>query len=175
MNKSDSIGKDNLSIHLNSDSIKARATIRQATFLDSISAKAELSVDQVRKYTKIDSIYYTGMFSDASFSGDTVFNCPNGLRIMIIDYDDRKSCIYRFLLVIVSANHQNIDNKIIYTDCDHDEGANYTTLKYRLINDSIFETIETNYAANSKSKVAKDELRKFKWKISGNGQIKSIP
>lgn len=139
-------------------------------FFDSVFKKYELSIDQIRKNTLLDSIYYSGMFSDVVFTGDTLLSSHNGFIGTILTYDDRKSCIYKFLLIFNRVTNKNVDYKIIYTDCDHDESADYTTLRYKLINDSIFETTETYIPA--KSKIQK--IERFKWKISNIGEIDSL-
>jgi hypothetical protein len=150
-----------------SDSAKADAT--SSSFLDSIAKKYELSIEQIRNHTFIDSVYYTGIFSDVGFSGDTVLSFRNGFKGAIINYDDRRSCIYKFLLVINPDNQISV-NKIIYTDCDHDESVDYTTLRYKFLNDSIFETTETYIPAKGKTQ----ETEKLKWKISNTGTTDSL-
>lgn len=159
--------EDTLPVQQKSDFVKADTTY--SSFLDSIAKKYELSIEQIRSHTFIDTVYYTGMFSDVGFTGDTVLNFRNGFKGAIINYDDRRSCIYKFLLIMNSDNH-NTANKIIYTDCDHDESADYTTLRYKLLNGSIFETTETYIPAKSKTQ----KIEKLKWKVSNKGTINSL-
>jgi len=136
------------------------------SFVDSIGKKLVLSIDQIRKHTLIDSIYFTGIFSNASFKGDTVIKRNKGYYIAIIDYDDTRMCIYRFLLVINSESI-NTDKKIVSTDCDRDESADYTSLNYRLMSDSSFETTETFMPAGKTQK----KVEKMKWKVNKDGKI----
>lgn len=157
---------DTLPVQQQLDSIKTINTVT-SSFLDSVGGKYELSIAQIKKHTSIDSVYYTGMFADVGFTGDTVFNFYRGLKGAIIVYDDRRSCIYKFLLVFNPASNQNIANKIIYTDCDRDESADYTTLSYKLLSDSILETTETYVSAKSKA----HKIEKLKWKIGDNDII----
>jgi hypothetical protein len=84
-------------------------------FLDSISNKDELSVEQIRSHTSIDSIWYIGRHSDAGFTGDTVFRFSGGFTGAIIEYNDRLNCMYRFLLVFRARDNLNTANKIFYT------------------------------------------------------------
>ncbi|MDX2047400.1 MAG: hypothetical protein SFU87_11480 [Chitinophagaceae bacterium] len=157
---------DPLSVQQKPDSVKIIHTA-PPSFLDSINGKYKLSIAQIKNHTSVDSVYYTGMFADVGFTGDTVFNFYRGFSGAVIDYDDRRSCVYKFLLVFNPVSNQNIANKIIYTDCDHDESADYITLRYRLLNDSTFETTETQFPAKSKA----PKIEKLKWKISNNGII----
>ena len=139
------------------------------SFIDSVGNKLELSVNQIKNHTSIDSVYFTGIYSDVAFIGDTVLNFNKGFKGAIINYDDRRSCIYKFLIVL-DSNEKNISNKIIYSDCDHDESSDYTTVKYKFLTDSTFETIETYIPV--KNKIQKTE--KFKWEIAENGIIKPL-
>lgn len=164
-------GDDTLLVEKN-DSLKANKQEESLTFLDSISKKYELSVHQIRSHTIIDSIYYTGMLMNTVFTGDTIVNFRNGYKGAIITYDDKRSCIYKFLLVFNPSGNLNTDNKIIYTDCDHDESADYTTVRYKLLNDAAFETIENYFPANSENIY---ETHTIKWSVSGVGLIDSIP
>jgi hypothetical protein len=143
-------------------------TPNSSLFLDSIANKDELSVEQIRSYTSIDSIWYTGRRSIARFIGDTVFHFFGGFTGAIIKYDDRSNCVYRFLLVFRPPDSQNTANKIIYTDCDRDESAGYNDTRYKLLNDSMFETIKRYYPPGGQK--AKSVVRQ-KWRISDSGTI----
>jgi hypothetical protein len=140
------------------------------TFLDSVSKRYGLSFDQIRNHTAIDSIYNTGFRSNASFTGDTVINGPNGIKGVILEYSDEQSCRYKFLVIMNAKSSHMISNMIVYTDCDQDEGAPYTTLNYKLINDSLFQTIETNFSIGSKD----SNVQKTEWKIRADGKIDSL-
>ncbi len=43
-------------------------TANSSPFLDSIAEQDDLSVEQIKSHTLIDSVYYTGMFSRAGFT-----------------------------------------------------------------------------------------------------------
>ncbi|MET0637373.1 MAG: hypothetical protein ABWZ25_15185 [Chitinophagaceae bacterium] len=145
----------------------ASALVAHSSFLDSITRKEKLTIDQIRKHTMLDSIYYTGVFSDVVFTGDTVFDVHNGLKGAIINYSDKMSCTYKFLLILKADNYVNISNKIIYSDCDRDESFDYTFIRFKVRNDSIFETTETYIQANSELQ----QTKKVKWKIRDIGLI----
>ena len=154
--------------HQNLGSV-VRGSENSSSILDSIEKKQELSIGQIRKNTLIDSVFYTDMYSDADFAGDTVFKLYNNLKGAVINYNDKKSCLYKFLLLFDSAN-RNISNKIIYSDCDHDESADYTTLRYRFLSRTKFEIVESFTPANSKMVKVTITI----WNISKNGALNSI-
>lgn len=165
--------RETLVLQAKIDSATMISTKIPHSFFDSILGKFELTFQQVKKYTMIDSVYYTGMFSDVVFLGDTVFNFRAGNKGVIIRYDDKKSCIYKFLLVFDLNNDRNIDSKIIYSDCDHDESVDYSQLRYNLLNDSIFETIETYIPAVASRDVQRIKSERIKWKLTKDGIIDS--
>lgn len=164
----------NLTDRSKNDSSKPSNYPLLISFIDSVSIRTQLSLEQIKKNTIIDSIYYTGILCDASFVGDTVFNFQNGFKCAIINYDDRRSCLYQFLLVFNSSGTKNLDQKIIYTDCDHDESSDYTTLRYKILNDSTFETIENYIPANSENKSAINKTQIIKWKLNNQGLMYSL-
>ncbi len=159
---------DSLVISRESNSAKIADT-DSVSFLDSIARKDILSIRQIRSHTLIDSVYYSGALSNSSFSGDTVLSFYKNLVGALIEYNDNQSCIYKFLLIFNREN-KNLSKMIVYSDCDQDESADYETLDYRLLNDSIFETIETYVPANSK----KQKVTKYLWRISTKGEIDSL-
>jgi hypothetical protein len=140
------------------------------SFLDSISGKLDLTIQQIQKYSIIDSMFYTGRFSNASFVGDTVFNFSNSYKGAIIEYDDRQNCIHKFLLIFSPIENQNTDYKRIYSDCDRDPSADYITLSYKILKDSTFQTIESYIPANT-DKIA--QIEKIKWHINNRGLVDS--
>lgn len=158
------------SLRTTNQSVNAISGSDNLSFIDSIAKKLALSIDQIKYHTTIDSIYYTGMLSGVNFNGDTVLNFSNGFKGAVLIYDDKKSCIYKFLIVLDATGNFSRTNKIIYSDCDRDESANYLTPTYRFLNDSVFETIETYYSANTTNQ----SIEKIKWKISNNGTIDSL-
>lgn len=152
------------------DSVRAN-TENTASFLDSIAKNYELSIAQIKTHTGIDSNWYVGRHSDAGFTGDTIFHINRKMAVGIIEYNDRLVCIYKFLLVFIPPDWKNTATKIVYTDCDRDESANYTTSRFKLLNDSTFETIETYFSANSEKPKS---VEIHKWKINDSGKIYSI-
>jgi hypothetical protein len=142
----------------------------KSTFFDSVLRKSELSILQIREHTRIDSMWYTDMFINSVFIGDTILGFRYGLKGVIITFDDRRNCIYKFLLIFNSNNDFNSDYKIISSDCDRDESLGYTSLSYKILNDSVFETSERHFDANSDTGTAII----MKWKLDQKGKINSM-
>jgi hypothetical protein len=142
-----------------------------ASFLDSIAKKYKLSHRQISAFTSVDSIWYTGENSAAGFAGDKVFHFARGFIGAIIDYDDKRNCIYKYLLLFNATDRKNTAYMKVYSDCDRDKSSSYTTLRYRLLNDSVFETTKAFTPANS-DKV--QSVKKYKWKISNSGRFEPV-
>ena len=124
------------------------AAVSSSPFLDSVARQDELTIDQIKTHTGIDSVYYTDYHAESVFTGDSVFKLQNGLTVAIIKYDDRRNCIYRFLLVF-DATANNTSNMVVVRDCDQDESSDYTTLDYKITGNAGFETTETFIPANN--------------------------
>jgi|GEM_PF-6300404 len=163
--------KDNLLV---SEKDMPSAIIRGTSsysFLDSVLKKHELSLEQIKKNTTLDSLYYTGRFTDAIFTGDTVIPLYDSFKAAIIECDERRNCIYKFLLIFDSAGSRNFDHKKIYSECDRDESTDYWSTDYKFINDSSFHIIESYIPKNS-DKIL--ERRKTKWQINQKGIIVEV-
>src|SRR5579872_1314239 len=163
------VSKDSSPVHRLPNSAKS-INDHSSSFLDSIARKSELSTEQIKRHTSLDSVFCTGMYDRAGFTGDTVFEFTRGIKGAIVDYDDKTNCLYRFLLVFRPKEDHSAAHKLIYSDCDQDESAGYLTLRYKLLNDSMFATIETYTPANSKNK----KIKYLTWKISWSGAIDSV-
>jgi hypothetical protein len=151
-----------------SDSQSPPHLIKETSFLDNLAGKMDLSVAQISRHLQIDSIYYTGVFADALFRGDTVFHLAHGLKGAIVSCDDRRNCIHRFLLIFDPAG-KNTDSKIVAADCDRDESAGYTILSYRILNDSSFLTSE-RYVPPGGSALAQRGEEKV-WQVNTEGRF----
>ena len=175
--QNDSHGRDTL-VKVTNDSLRnpakdissSKKDSLPRSFFDSIRLRYKLSNLQIQSKTLIDSSYYTGDYSRAKFEGDTVFTIGNGFKGIIIQYDDRTNCLYKFLLIFDSAD-RNTDYKKIFSNCDRDESADYYTLDYRLQNDTVFQIQESIIPKNS-DKVSK--VGKTNWLINKEGKIDLI-
>ena len=141
------------------------------TFFDSILNKSELTLRQVRKHLIIDSLFYTGFYGEATFVGDTIVRLRNGFTGAIIEYDDHKNCIFKFLFVFSPDDNLNTDYERIYSDCDRDGDSDYTTTRYKLLNDSAFEISENYFPEHSEEPT----ISKTRWLVNQKGGIDSIP
>jgi hypothetical protein len=147
------------------------ARVQSLTFFDSIEQQDKLSFGQIRSHTRIDNSYYSEIFANATFTGDTVFKIGNGYKAAVIKYYDSRACIYKFLLIYNTEGSINIGNRIIYSDCDRDGLDEYTVDDYRFLTDSTFELIESYFHKGS-NRVT--ETIKVKWKIDNRGVIDSL-
>ncbi len=141
------------------------------SFLDSVLYKYELSSEQIRVHTMIDSFYYTGSRSDVIFTGDTVFGLHDKLKGLIIDYDDRENCIYKFLFIFNTIDTQNTDYRKIYSNCDRDKSSDYYRLDYKFLSDSSFQTSESFIPRNS-DKITK--IERIKMRVNNRGRIDTM-
>ena len=141
------------------------------TFFDSILNKSELTLLQVREHLIIDSVFYTGFHGEATFVGDTIVRLRNGFTGAIIEYDDHKNCIFKFLFVFSPRDNLNTDYERIYSDCDRDGDSDYTTTRYKLLNDSVFEISENYFPEHSDEPT----ISKTRWFVNQKGGIDSIP
>jgi hypothetical protein len=138
-----------------------------SNFLDSISHRYDLTLDQIKIYTKIDSDYFIP--PNCKFTGDSIISTKSGYIVAIINYDDAMVCRDKFLLVFDAKTGMNTDWKLIETDCDEDEGASISTKRsYKLISDDRFSTTET---ITNKNKVEKTRII---WIINYSGKIAAI-
>src|SRR5579862_5367439 len=111
---------------------------RQKDFLDSVLVKMDLSFDQIKEHSNIDTIYDK---DDAEFSGDTVW-FRNGKRpLAVIRYDDRGRS-KRFLLVF-NRKGKCTASLMVEMDGDVDGGFDSVSLSYRIFDNNNFSTTET--------------------------------
>lgn len=141
-----------------------------APFFDSIGKRYALSTGQVSMYTGIDSIYYSGDYRSASFSGDSLFQLPTGYKAGIVNYNDGKVCRYKFLLIFKPEGIVNTDLQIIYSECDRYPNVSYSRDEYVFTTDSTFKTIESSWPANSPENAAPAKKVSY-WKINQEGLI----
>jgi hypothetical protein len=144
------------------------------SFLDSVAKQVDLSVGQIKKYIAIDSIYYTGIYSNATFTGDTTWNLHSGVKAAIIEYSDGLVCSHKLIVIFSSDKGTSTDSKFISNDCDRDESANYETLEFKLITDSTFETTKTYIPSNSNNKKSVSIIQRTSWIISNRGKIDTL-
>lgn len=144
-------------------------------FFDNISGKLELTKEQIRKNTIIDSVYYSKYFPGAIFSGDTIFKSANNNIIGVIKFDDKMNCTLKFLLVFNSESKTNSHVMTVYKNCDFDLSSNNEMLEYEFITSSSFKTILSFFPVNFENDSTKISKRATEWKINNIGSADSIP
>lgn len=126
---------------VNRDAGVASVTLIRHSFMDSVAARDELTLGQIKQYTIIDSMYRK---EEVAFRGDTVYKAIGDCKIALLDYNDQKSCTYKFLLVYKGAR-RNTDYTIVQTDCDEELSADFSRTGFQLLSDSTFSTREDFY------------------------------
>jgi hypothetical protein len=126
---------------VNRDAGVAGITLIRHNFMDSVAARDGLTEEQIRLNTIIDSMYRK---EKAEFRGDTVYKATGDCRIVLLDYNDKQTCTYKFLLVFKGAR-RNTDYTIVQTDCDEEVAADFSRTGFQLLSDSSFLTREDFY------------------------------
>jgi len=166
------LGDSSISIQPKKDLAITMNVARHFSFLDSISKKYNLSIEQIRTHTIIDSFYYdTNLNRSATFTGDTVFIIHNTFKGAIVNCY-RGTGNYKLLIIFTLDGTENTDYKEIYSagDSDGDED-NYSWDDYKLLTDSTFQTFESYTRHNS---TKQGEKNKIKWQINDKGRIDSV-
>jgi hypothetical protein len=154
----------------NGSNIASNSRTVQLSFLDSILNKQELSISQIKMYTSLDSIYYTGIYSHSTFQGDTVIDIRGKYKGLIIEYSNGLTAMYKFLFIYDPDKLHTGEEKVVYTDTDREEGDSYLFTRYKFLNDSTFETVDTLLDTRDNPHVRGKE----KWRIDKSGVMRSI-
>jgi hypothetical protein len=149
-------------------------TSSSISFFDSIAAKSALPVQQIKAHTTIDSFYYTELYSEATFEGDTIYRLHNGATGAIINYNDGRNCSKKLFLIFPAGATINSDFKTIETDCDRDYSGNYFYIHYKLLGDSGLETTEYYIPPNKEEDDDGKVWERIKYKISKSGQLDTL-
>jgi hypothetical protein len=145
--------------------------LRSPSFFDSVLLKWELTHDQVMHHTGIDSIFFTGFHKEAKFSGDTIVSFVAGVKGVIINYDDRRNCLRKFIFIFLPGNSISSDHEEIYSECDRDEGFDYFSLDYKIISDSTFRVFETLIPKHKDTPI---NLHVIQFMVKEKGKIDSM-
>jgi hypothetical protein len=127
---------------------------------DSVLHKQDLTISQIRKYTTLDSIYFTGRLAENVFTGDTVVDFGNGMKGVVINYSDRLVASYKRLFL-----YNNVD-------CTEDQDCSF--VDYKITSDSTFELIETIVPANAEERKLSDSIIRYTWKVKVDGTFMQV-
>jgi hypothetical protein len=144
------------------------------TFVDSVAGKFGLTIQQVKVHTQIPEIYYTDIYSGATFEGEKVIDLAYGYKGAILNYSDGRNCMYKFLLIMDTANNKNGSYSIIYSECDRDESAGYKTINYKFLNDSLFDITETYLPPHAGENDPGKRVTVMHYRVSRKGMIESF-
>jgi len=156
---------------LQSPAKKDSAKSQLLTFFDSVAGQDELSIEQIRRHTQIDSSLYTEPYQRATFKGDTVFKISNGYRSVVLQYFDGMATVKKILLIYNPEGTVITDNKIVATDADRDGMEAYERDDFRFLTDTTFELIRYDIPTGSDKETKKKNGR---FKINSRGTIDRI-
>jgi hypothetical protein len=144
------------------------------TFFDSVASQFAISIDQIRKHTMIDSIYWTGVYQGGHFFGDSIYFREQKHPLLVLHYSDALVCTDLFLLVFDSSGMHNSDYRIIEMNCDADESSDHSDLSYQILNDSTIMLERTSY---EKKQGHKDHVsvQKGYLHLKSDGKFQPLP
>jgi hypothetical protein len=176
-----------LSCHSSDEKIKDSKSIKDTTnitapaardtgktFFDSVAQKKDLSLDQIKAHTTIDSIFYTGRYQEASYSGDSIIRFKDSITGAIIIYNDGSNCTKKLLLLFVPGSTINSDYKEIKTDCDRDFSGDFYYVRYKLLGDSILETREYHIPPNKEDDYKGSLWERIRWRVNNKGIFETV-
>jgi len=136
----------------------------QKDFLDSVFVKMDLSFDQIKEHTNIDT---TSHKDHVKFAGDTVLYRTSKHPLAIVRYDD--SLIDKKLLLVFNRRGKCTASLVVGMDGEVDS-FDSVVLNYKIFDNNSFSTTETwTYRGGSKS----DKItitKQFYW-INKKGNI----
>jgi hypothetical protein len=144
------------------------------TFFDSVASQFAISIDQIKNYTMIDSIYWTGVYQGGHFFGDSIYFREQKHPLLVLNYSDALVCTDLFLLVFDSSGMHNSDYRIIEMNCDADESSDHSDLSYQILNDSTIMLERTSY---EKKQGHKDHVsvQKGYLHLKSDGKFQPLP
>jgi hypothetical protein len=137
-------------------------------FFDSVARKEDLSIDQIKMHTQIDSSLYTDPYRNARFTGDTVFKTSNGYKAVVLKYFDGMATVNKYLLIYNPEGTVTKENKMIATDSDREGMEAYERNEYQFFTDTTFELFEYDIPKGSNKGTKK---KKGRFKINNYGSI----
>src|SRR5262245_53996387 len=156
-------------------------------FWDTLTMGIKLSYDQISRYTSIHSAWSMDSFYidenkkfDSSFGdglgywADSTFIAPGGFKVAIIKHFG-VNIADQYLVVFDSAVTHNLSYIQVSEGADRDgEDSPYSSLEYKIVSNSTFETIENYDPGDADKKHWYYTETTEKWKINNRGLIDSI-
>jgi len=152
------------------NSIKVNYKKQDLTFFDSIAAKNNLSIEQVKKHLIIDSSFFTNR---SHFVGDTIYYPNSNPKLIILTCDNNRTCLEKYLLVYKVNSVKTASFLMVETDCDIDYGTDYNKLDFAIFNNRQFYTRDIWYKVGNSSKVKIEKTDQF-YQIDVSGKIDSL-
>jgi hypothetical protein len=150
------------------------------TFFDSVSAKMELSTQQILSRTLMDKGLTKVQDSfnpdrKPTFSGDTIYYADSKQPIVIIDYSDNLVSTQKYLLVY--HGQKNVACKQVNLSIDVDYSTDDTQYDYTMVGNNSFYITTTDTQRKGREHEAKDKqtITQQYFKISDDGKIDSLP
>ncbi len=139
------------------------------SFFDSVLSKSDLSISQIKQHTIIDTLYIN---QNTRFVGDTLYKINSNCSVALVKAYG-PTCGYKYLLVFNHFTLKNTAYRLILTDCDEDEGADFSRLRYNTITDTTFYTNETLLKRKINSKIHVVVNKQY-YGINKKGEIDSL-
>jgi hypothetical protein len=147
------------------------------TFFDSVAAKMDLTLTQVRQHTILDT-FYTNSLADTTkirkFMGDTIYFAHAKFPLIILKYDDGHGVDTKtFLLVYDSITSKNTANMLVGDDGDVDYSTDDIQKNFKIISKKLFYTEEvwTQREGRAHQKTNKQTTERQYYTITDNGKI----
>lgn len=140
--------------------------LKKVSFFDSVLNKYDLTWEQMKLHTILDSYFYT---PNSEFAGDTIYN-NNNKSIVIIQYKIGVVCEYKIIFIFQSSPILNTDFKVFQTNCDlepTEEG--HVSTSFDIVNDTILvkEVSHKKFNANAIKSITTEEV----YIINDNGKL----
>src|ERR1700748_2757095 len=109
-----------------------RAAGINSAFFEKVLAQDTLSYGLLSKYVRIDR---ASLDEKVIFTGDTIYFQDSARPILVIDALT-PVCTYKYIFLYDDKRPKNKEAILAEIACDEDFDADYTRLKYKIINDS---------------------------------------
>ncbi len=151
------------------DKNKHKRAAHKLTFFDSVTAKAELSLAQVRWH-----LADTNYFPETSyFEGDTVFYPASNFRIVLLDCSDEKTSSKKYLLVYKPDALKCTSILLVGTIDTRDLSTDYSQSFVQMFDDYQFFTRNVKYIRDNGQNTKLTVIDKF-YRVNDDGGIDQL-